>query len=452
MAIAINKRSSEMLFKFLILLGIMVGMDLPLSQINALLIERMSRRDGAVSEVARMAGGPQRVAGPFVLGSLTESRVLPSTAPDQEAQVKTRQRDVALPLSNMTVSTTIEEMPRNRGLYTVQTYVARVVMQGEFTVSHSLTREEKTVAWNRALLAFRISDATFLDAIEQASWNGNPISAADWTEPNIIALELPLDTLTPDAKIPFSLTVLLRGSGSIHFAPTARSWDLRVQTNANTPSFVGDILPVMREVTNSGTTAQWRAGAFASNFNCSPYCSSTEQLLQQKAPILGISFLPAVESYTKIYRAVKYQSFFLLFTFAVYILFELVAKARLHPIQYFFVGCALTLFYLFLLAFAEHIGFSAAYGLATVTLGGIIVGYSHAILRDRRQTALIGSLIFSLYGFFYSILLEQDFALLYGSLGLTVALGTLMYVTRNVNWYAVGASGVEAGAEGAHPL
>ncbi|MEL6392212.1 MAG: inner membrane CreD family protein, partial [Bacteroidota bacterium] len=43
-----------------------------------------------------------------------------------------------------------------------------------------------------------------------------------------------------------------------------------------------------------------------------------------------------------------------------------------------------------------------------------------------------------LYLFFYSLLQLQDYALLVGSLGLFLILATIMYLTRNVDWYNLG--------------
>ena len=45
-----------------------------------------------------------------------------------------------------------------------------------------------------------------------------------------------------------------------------------------------------------------------------------------------------------------------------------------------------------------------------------------------------------LYGFLYTLLNEQDYALLIGSLGLTLTLGIVMYITRNVDWYELSRS------------
>ena len=40
------------------------------------------------------------------------------------------------------------------------------------------------------------------------------------------------------------------------------------------------------------------------------------------------------------------------------------------------------------------------------------------------------------YGLLYVILCQQDYSLLFGTVGLFVALGVVMYATRHIDWYA----------------
>jgi inner membrane protein len=70
--------------------------------------------------------------------------------------------------------------------------------------------------------------------------------------------------------------------------------------------------------------------------------------------------------------------------------------------------------------------------LAIVTL---ITGYSWFILKNAKLTGIVAGLLFVLYVFFYSLLQLQDYALLFGSLGLLLILGVIMFLTRNIDWY-----------------
>ena len=57
------------------------------------------------------------------------------------------------------------------------------------------------------------------------------------------------------------------------------------------------------------------------------------------------------------------------------------------------------------------------------------------MLKQNRFALIITGILALLYAFFYSLLQLQDYALLMGTLGLIIILGTIMYLTRNIDWY-----------------
>jgi inner membrane protein len=63
--------------------------------------------------------------------------------------------------------------------------------------------------------------------------------------------------------------------------------------------------------------------------------------------------------------------------------------------------------------------------------------YAKAMLKQNKFALIITGILALLYAFFYSILQLQDYALLMGSLGLLIILGSIMYLTRNIDWYNV---------------
>jgi inner membrane protein len=135
-------------------------------------------------------------------------------------------------------------------------------------------------------------------------------------------------------------------------------------------------------------------------------------------------------------RSVKYAFLFIVLTFTAVWLMEVLAGVRVHAIQYLLLGAALCLFYLLELSLAEHIGFAAAYALASVAVVAMIGSYGLAILGTRRRALLVACGVAALYGYLYVLLANEDYALLLGSVGLFAALGAVMYATRRVDWYA----------------
>jgi inner membrane protein len=100
------------------------------------------------------------------------------------------------------------------------------------------------------------------------------------------------------------------------------------------------------------------------------------------------------------------------------------------------MGAALVLFFVLLLAFAEVIGFTLAYVLASAAIAGLNTAYSAAVLGSWRRAAFIGALLAGLYVVLYILLSLEAFSLLIGSLLLFAALAGVMYATRRIDWSA----------------
>lgn len=103
--------------------------------------------------------------------------------------------------------------------------------------------------------------------------------------------------------------------------------------------------------------------------------------------------------------------------------------------QYLSVGFAMCIFYLLLLSLAEHVGFDVAYASAVTATVVLLGWYWSWVLGGRRQGALMGVALVSLYGFLYLLLRLEDYSLLAGSVGLFALLAIVLYTTRQVNWY-----------------
>jgi len=101
------------------------------------------------------------------------------------------------------------------------------------------------------------------------------------------------------------------------------------------------------------------------------------------------------------------------------------------------VGFAQALFFLLLLGLSEHIRFGLAYGVATAATCGLLGVYVAAILKSRARGVTFAGLMLFLYGSMWGLLQSEDHALVAGSVLLFVLLGSLMWLTRKVDWYAL---------------
>ena len=123
---------------------------------------------------------------------------------------------------------------------------------------------------------------------------------------------------------------------------------------------------------------------------------------------------------------------FVVLTLVSVLCLELATGIRFHFVQYGVTSVALVLFFLTLLALAEHIGFALGYVAAAVVLAGMIGWYAFGSTGNRRLAlAAFGSLAV-LYAVLYALLRLESFALLVGAVVLLAALAMLMRVTRGL--------------------
>ena len=144
---------------------------------------------------------------------------------------------------------------------------------------------------------------------------------------------------------------------------------------------------------------------------------------------LAVSFLEPASLYQKLARASKYGFLFIGLTFAAFLLFELLRRLAIHPIQYAFVGLALAIFFLLLTALSEYIPFAAAYALAAAACVGLLTAYLTHVLRSPRTALTFGAALGALYAMLYALLQAEDYSLLGGSLLLFTLLAGVMLAT-----------------------
>jgi len=201
---------------------------------------------------------------------------------------------------------------------------------------------------------------------------------------------------------------------------------------------MGAFLPSDRTVSDTGFNATWHVSSFGRNYPQTWEGTDVVSYATLAESAFGVSFYDGVDLYTQLFRSVKYSVLFIVITFTVFFLFEVLQKVRVHPIQYLLIGSALALFYLLLLSLAEQIGFLYAYLLATAMTTLLVVGYSASVLKQKSRALLVGVQLMVLYGYLYFVLKLEDYALLFGALLLFALLASVMYLTRNVDWFTLG--------------
>jgi inner membrane protein len=155
---------------------------------------------------------------------------------------------------------------------------------------------------------------------------------------------------------------------------------------------------------------------------------------------LEVRLVDPVNVYSQADRATKYGVLFVVLTFVGFALFELIRRLPIHPLQYLLVGLALAIFFLLLLSLSEHIPFWQAYVVSAAACIGLQGAYLSHVLQSRARGFGFAAMLTVLYAVLYGLLVSEDNALLMGSLLLFGLLAATMWITRKVDWYALGAN------------
>ena len=148
----------------------------------------------------------------------------------------------------------------------------------------------------------------------------------------------------------------------------------------------------------------------------------------------GVGLIVPVDVYQQTTRSVKYAILIILLTYTAFLLIEWVYDRAIHSVQYALVGFALCIFYTLLLSLSEYLGFNGAYGLAATATIGLIAWYVGSLLRSSRMSLFVTLLLLLQYGFVFTLIQLQDYALLMGSIGLFLTLAVVMYFSRKIKW------------------
>jgi inner membrane protein len=254
--------------------------------------------------------------------------------------------------------------------------------------------------------------------------------------------------LRPDAQIDkgeqtFDLTLQVAGTYSLSFIPTARSTSVKLAGNWADPGFSSGFLPIERSIDNGNSkqghfTARWQILALNRAFGSNWFSDQVaEPVLRESA--FGVDLVQPVDLYQQAERSVKYGGLFIALSLLTLFVWEHLARRPLHPIQYGLMGLALSVFYLLLLALAEHVGFAVAYVVAAAALCGLLGFYLSGAFDSGRSGSGASAVFAGVYGLLYLLVTSEDYSLLVGALAVFALLATAMVLTRRLDWYQASA-------------
>jgi inner membrane protein len=437
--------------KLALAIGIAFLLSIPLFSIYLLNYGRQSESAEATQSITSGWGGTQTIGGPVLV---IPYHATTTTTAVENGQTVTRTMEVARQLTlapeAVDLATDLTPQLRSRSIYQAVVYQAAVSGKARFTLPPDLARSGINPAQmdlTRAELRFAVSDPRGLGANPRVSAGGTPLRLQPRSGGSSGRGFFGLTDASALAGKPLVVDFAydIRGNEALSLAPLSGDTRWSVRSAWRSPSFGGDFLPGEREVTKQGFRATYRIGNLAlgrslidtGEAGAAPVAADSSDDAQPKVAqpsIAQINLMQPVDVYSQVDRATKYGFLFIGFTFLALLMFDVIGGVRVSSVEYLLMGAALVLFFVLLLAFAEVIGFTFAYVVASAAIAGLNTAYSAAVLGSWRRATFIGALLIGLYAVLYVLISLEAYSLLIGSLLLFAALAGVMYGTRRIDW------------------
>ncbi|HWS77888.1 MAG TPA: cell envelope integrity protein CreD [Thermomonas sp.] len=435
---------------------------IPLAMIRGTISERSQYRQQAVDEVTRSYAGEQGVAGPVLVVPYREQAEVEER--DANGVLRTQLREVDrewlfFPKS-MRANGRVLPSIRKRGLHQVRVYEWQGRLDATFDVRLPPADPARPRTVGTPWLNIGIADVRGLVGAPTLRVGGadTPILQGQKGRSGggVHAL-LPASVIVGErVGLPVQFGFALRGTEALAIVPLADGNRIVLDSPWPHPQFNGDFLPRAHRVDAQGFHAEWDVSSLASNAQAQ-YRAGGDAAMGKHKPVpgrdgvvaaaeaapaidrVGLSLVEPVNLYSKVDRASKYGLLFVVLTFVGFFMFETIRQLPIHPIQYALVGLALAIFFLLLLSLSEHIAFGWAYLVAALACIGLIGHYVGHVLRSGTRGFGFAAMLGLLYAALYGLLMSEDNALVLGAGLLFVVLAAIMFATRKVDWYQVGA-------------
>lgn len=439
----------RMLIIGLIILVLMI----PLIFIKDLIRERSERQQEVVNEVSTLWGDDVLVMGPILkvpYFTYTQSTKMVKGSNKVVTERKSKLNHAYFFPEELHIDAKIDAIKKERGIYETSVFTSNMDFSGSFKRPdfNSIDVKQEDVLWKKATVIIKTSNVkgiktkimmklddhttSFLPKYEQG---GTTTSASAQTVKTYTLESLPLgqENLFSKDVLAFDTTININGSEKIRFIPIGEQTEVQMGSNWKDPSFSGAFLPEEdnhKEVGAEGFKAHWTVLQTNRQFGQAFY----NNLPNLKEFAFGTDFLVPVDEYQKSERSVKYGYLVIALTFLVFFLIQTVSGIQIHPFQYVMIGLVLVMFYTLLLSISEHQNFLRAYLISGAAVICLISLYARSILNRIKFLLLVFSSLTALYTFIFVVIQLENYALLVGSIGLFVILGTVMLTTRKIDW------------------
>jgi inner membrane protein len=449
--------------KLILICALVLLMSIPAMFIGAISYERSSEANKVVDDVSRRYGGPQVIIGPILS--------IPYESQQSDGATETGHYIIYAD-SGLADFTSVEVETKTQALYKVPIYTAKGELTARFEAPLlRLETQGLELDMKQAKVLVSVSDVRGLKQdVALRSESGVSQAFEPWQrETNVRTgasatyefdssgnrkivrpavpgrshtalpslghwMAVPAATLlTSGDSFEVTVDLVLSGAQNLSVLPFAKSTDVRMSSNWADPGFQGEFTPSQRSVTETGFTANWAMPYLSRGIRGQGKSSDVLRGIDQNA--VRVKFVNTDNPYQTVNRALKYSVLFIGLVFLAYFLFEVIVGTPVHPAQYILIGLAQAIFYLLLLAFAERVGFTLAFMIASSLTVAVTSAYAGAVFGGRSYIWKAGGVFATVYGLLFVLMRIADFALMIGALASFVAIAATMYLTRDMDWY-----------------
>ena len=425
-----SKSIKVVVIAFLVLLLL-----IPMVMIENMITERGQTQANAIDEVSQKWSLAQTITGPYI-------NLQYSIAHDDNGKKKAVAGDVILFPDELSVDGQLQTEILQRGIYKVNVYQSELLLKGFFSPEElkKSNVDMEALEYDKAAVCLNLTDMRGLSEQVSITLNDSvyvfePGMDGRGIENMGVHAIINLSALKENKKLPYEMRIKLKGSQAIYFTPLGKTTQVKLKANWGTPSFDGNFLPEKRDITEKDFSAQWQVLNLNRNYSQVLVNSKSANIRDIEDSNFGVNLKIPVEQYQQSLRSAKYAILIILLTFTVIFFTEIMEKTRIHALQYLLVGLALCLFYSLLLSMSEHIGFSPAYGVASLLTIALVGGYMQGIIKKKKTALIMVGLLGILYIYIFILIQLETFALLAGSLGLFVILALVMYFSKKIDWF-----------------
>ncbi|RZA32341.1 MAG: cell envelope integrity protein CreD [Lysobacteraceae bacterium] len=463
-------KSLKLLLRFLTVGGLVLLLLIPLMLIRGTINDRQQYRHQANERVSQSMAGPQQFIGPLRVVPYKETRVTDVITDNAKPvrKIETVEGYVYQTPKHLHVQGSLKPDTRRIGIYDVRVFEWQAGVEASFEPLNLAPVEGRI--YGLPTLVVGLADVRGLVGSPDFKVDGQAVtlqSGAGSLEGRMSGMHARL-AQAAGVDLPASQLVAqfrLNGTQSLGITPIADSNQITVGSTWPHPLFGGSFLPNRKDIRTNGFSGEWEISSLASSAQSqlgehlasgsgsitrrglgNGYDSDGKEVMRADSAAnatidsVDISLVDTTDVYTQADRASKYGILFVVLTFVGFALFELIKRLPIHPLQYLLVGLALAIFFLLLLSLSEHMDFLKAYVVSAVACIGLQFVYLSGVLKSWARAGGFAVMLTALYGVLYSLLISESNALLMGSLLLFGILAAIMWITRKVDWYDLGAS------------